>query len=55
MHGTCSRPLPRPLARKTNYAFERINQAKAKMAKREAKKLAKLAARAEQAGAASAG
>ncbi len=43
------------MARKTNYAFERNNRAKAKAAKREAKKQAKLAARAERAGVASAG
>ena len=43
------------MARKTNYAFDRNNRAKAKAAKREAKRLAKLAAKAEKAGAAPAG
>ncbi len=43
------------MARKTNYAFERNNRAKAKAAKREAKKQARLAAKAEKAGVTSAG
>lgn len=47
--------MENPMARKTNYAFERNNRAKAKAAKREAKKQAKLAARAEKADATSAG
>ena len=42
------------MARKTNYAFDRNNRAKAKAAKREAKRQAKLAATAEKAGMASA-
>lgn len=36
------------MARKTNYAFERNSRAKAKAEKREAKRLAKLAAKAEK-------
>ena len=38
------------MARKTNYAFERNNRAKVKADKREAKRLAKLAKKAEEAG-----
>ena len=38
------------MARKTNYAFDRNNRAKAKAAKREAKRLAKLAAKEEKMG-----
>ncbi len=36
------------MARKTNYAFERNSRAKAKAEKREAKRLAKLALKAEK-------
>ena len=36
------------MARKTNYAFERNSRAKAKAEKREAKRLAKLASKAEK-------
>ncbi len=39
------------MARKTNYAFERNNRAKLKADKREAKRQAKLAKKAEEAGA----
>jgi len=38
------------VARKTNYAFERNNRAKLKADKREAKRQAKLARKAEEAG-----
>ncbi len=38
------------MARKPNYSFERNKRAKAKAAKREAKRVAKLAARAQKAG-----